>query len=107
MSAFVDYEQYDALRAAAPVYETPFGIWLLTRYDDVRTALSDLRFSDSEQTWILNAFTLASFAAMFVVNCASRMTSAPKMMKRVSSASSIAAFISAVPTPRPWRSDGA
>jgi cytochrome P450 len=35
------YEQYDALRAAAPVYETPFGIWLLTRYDDVLRVLRD------------------------------------------------------------------
>ena len=35
------YAQYDALRAAAPVYETPFGIWLLTRYDDVLRVLRD------------------------------------------------------------------
>jgi nucleoside transporter len=27
--------------------------------------LSDLEFSDTEQTWVLNAFTLASFTAMF------------------------------------------
>src|SRR3954470_2967081 len=35
------YEQYDALRAAAPVFEPPFGIWLLTRYDDVLRVLRD------------------------------------------------------------------
>jgi cytochrome P450 len=29
------YPQYAALRAEAPVYEHPFGFWLLTRYDDV------------------------------------------------------------------------
>ena len=39
------YEQYDAIRAAAPVYETPFGIWLLTRYDDVLRILRDPELS--------------------------------------------------------------
>jgi cytochrome P450 len=29
------YPQYAALRAAAPVYQHPFGFWLLTCYDDV------------------------------------------------------------------------
>jgi cytochrome P450 len=29
------YPQYAALRAAAPVYQHPFGFWLLTGYDDV------------------------------------------------------------------------
>jgi cytochrome P450 len=29
------YPQYAALRAAAPVYQHPFGFWLLTRYEDV------------------------------------------------------------------------
>jgi cytochrome P450 len=29
------YSQYAALRADAPVYQHPFGFWLLTRYDDV------------------------------------------------------------------------
>ncbi len=29
------YPQYAAMRDAAPVYEHPFGFWLLTRYDDV------------------------------------------------------------------------
>ncbi|HEY2639936.1 MAG TPA: cytochrome P450 [Streptosporangiaceae bacterium] len=29
------YPQYGALRAEAPVYQHPFGFWLLTRYDDV------------------------------------------------------------------------
>ncbi|GAA4630363.1 cytochrome P450 [Actinoallomurus vinaceus] len=29
------YPQYAAVREAAPVYEHPFGFWLLTRYEDV------------------------------------------------------------------------
>jgi cytochrome P450 len=29
------YPQYAKMRAEAPVYEHPFGFWLLTRYDDV------------------------------------------------------------------------
>jgi cytochrome P450 len=29
------YPQYAALRAGAPVYRHPFGLWLLTRYEDV------------------------------------------------------------------------
>ncbi len=29
------YPQYALMRAEAPVYEHPFGFWLLTRYDDV------------------------------------------------------------------------
>jgi cytochrome P450 len=29
------YPQYAAVRAAAPVYQHPFGFWLLTGYDDV------------------------------------------------------------------------
>jgi cytochrome P450 len=29
------YPQYAALRAAAPIYQHPFGFWLLTCYDDV------------------------------------------------------------------------
>jgi cytochrome P450 len=35
------YDQYARLRAAAPVWETPFGIWVLTRYDDVLRVLRD------------------------------------------------------------------
>jgi cytochrome P450 len=35
------YEQYDRVREAAPVWETPFGVWLLTRYDDVLRVLRD------------------------------------------------------------------
>ena len=29
------YPQYGAMRAQAPVYQHPFGFWLLTRYEDV------------------------------------------------------------------------
>jgi cytochrome P450 len=35
------YVHYDALRSAAPVWQTPFGPWLLTRYDDVLRVLRD------------------------------------------------------------------
>ena len=35
------YPQYALLREAAPVYPTPFGPWLLTRYDDVLAILRD------------------------------------------------------------------
>src|SRR3984885_10596870 len=33
------YPQYAAVRAAAPVYQHPFGFWLLTRYEDVSALL--------------------------------------------------------------------
>src|SRR5215469_5074012 len=29
------YPQYARMRSQAPVYEHPFGFWLLTRYEDV------------------------------------------------------------------------
>src|SRR5947209_16653355 len=29
------YPQYAVMRGAAPVYQHPFGFWLLTRYEDV------------------------------------------------------------------------
>ena len=29
------YPQYAVMRAQAPVYQHPFGFWLLTRYEDV------------------------------------------------------------------------
>jgi len=35
------YSQYAALREADPVHESPFGIWLLFRYDDVLRFLRD------------------------------------------------------------------
>ena len=35
------YPQYAALRSVAPVYPTPFGPWLATRYDDVVRILRD------------------------------------------------------------------
>jgi cytochrome P450 len=33
------YPQYAAVRAAAPVYQHPFGFWLLTRYEEVSRLL--------------------------------------------------------------------
>ena len=38
------YPFYHRLRSAAPVYRTPMGLWVLTRYDDVVMALRDQRF---------------------------------------------------------------
>src|SRR4051794_2660149 len=35
------YQQYEALREADPVHQSPFGIWLLFRYDDVLRFLRD------------------------------------------------------------------
>ena len=35
------YVHYGALREAAPIWQTPFGPWLLTRYDDVLRVLRD------------------------------------------------------------------
>jgi cytochrome P450 len=42
------YPQYAAVRAAAPVYQHPFGFWLLTRYEDVSWLLraGDLSVED-------------------------------------------------------------
>jgi cytochrome P450 len=38
------YPFYRRLREAAPVFKTPQGFWLLTRYEDVALALRDKRF---------------------------------------------------------------
>jgi len=38
------YPFYHRLRAADPVHQTAMGLWVLTRYDDVVTALRDPRF---------------------------------------------------------------
>ena len=38
------YPFYHRLREAAPVFKTPMGFWLLTRYDDVVSSLRDRRF---------------------------------------------------------------
>jgi len=38
------YPFYHRLRAVAPVYQTPMGFWVLTRYDDVLTVLRDPPF---------------------------------------------------------------
>jgi pimeloyl-[acyl-carrier protein] synthase len=38
------YPFYHRLRAEDPVHQTPQGFWVLTRYDDVVTALRDSRF---------------------------------------------------------------
>jgi cytochrome P450 len=35
------YPQYAAFREAAPVHHNPFGVWMVFRYDDVRTMLRD------------------------------------------------------------------
>jgi cytochrome P450 len=38
------YPFYHRLRETAPVFKTPMGFWLLTRYDDVASSLRDRRF---------------------------------------------------------------
>jgi cytochrome P450 len=38
------YPFYHRLRETAPVYKTPMGFWLLTRYEDVAFGLRDKRF---------------------------------------------------------------
>jgi cytochrome P450 len=38
------YPFYRRLRETAPVFKTPQGFWLITRYDDVAFALRDKRF---------------------------------------------------------------
>jgi len=38
------YATYHRLRAEDPVHQTPMGLWILTRYDDVATVLRDGRF---------------------------------------------------------------
>src|SRR5262249_7560564 len=43
------YEQYAQLREHAPVYESPFGPWILTRYDDCVRLLRDSRTSVEER----------------------------------------------------------
>jgi cytochrome P450 len=43
------YEQYRDLREHAPVHQSPFGPWLLTRYDDCVRLLRDPRTSVEER----------------------------------------------------------
>jgi cytochrome P450 len=38
------YPFYHRLREAAPVFKTPMGFWLLTRYEDIASSLRDRRF---------------------------------------------------------------
>jgi cytochrome P450 len=38
------YPVYHRLRAEAPVFRSPFGAWVLTRYDDALAVLRDARF---------------------------------------------------------------
>ena len=38
------YPAYAMLRARAPVWKSPMGVWVLTRYDDIAKLLKDQRF---------------------------------------------------------------
>ena len=38
------YPAYAMLRARAPVWKSPMGVWVLTRYDDIARLLKDQRF---------------------------------------------------------------
>ena len=43
------YPQYEALRDADPVHLTPFGVWVVFRYDDVKSMLRDQALSVDER----------------------------------------------------------
>jgi cytochrome P450 len=43
------YPQYQALRDADPVHQSPFGIWVLFAHDDVLRFLRDSELSVDEQ----------------------------------------------------------
>ena len=43
------YSQYAALRDGDPVHHNPFGVWMVTRYDDVRTLLRNQSLSVDER----------------------------------------------------------
>ena len=49
------YPFYRRLREAAPVYQTPMGFWVLTRYDDCVAVLRDARFGREEFQQMLAA----------------------------------------------------
>ncbi len=51
------YPQYASLREADPVHHSPFGIWVLFRYDDVRTMLRDQGLSVDERTMHSTVFS--------------------------------------------------
>ena len=38
------YPAYRMLRSMAPVWKSPMGVWVLTRYDDISKLLKDQRF---------------------------------------------------------------
>ena len=43
------YSQYAALRDGDPVHHNPFGVWMVSRYDDVRTLLRNQALSVDER----------------------------------------------------------
>jgi cytochrome P450 len=49
------YPFYRRLRDVAPVYQTPMGFWVLTRYDDCVAVLRDARFGREEFQQMLAA----------------------------------------------------
>jgi cytochrome P450 len=49
------YPFYKRLREQAPVYQTPMGFWVLTRYDDCVAVLRDQRFGREEFQQMLSA----------------------------------------------------
>ena len=53
------YPTYRRLRAEDPVHQSPLGFWVLTRYDDVVTALRDPRLAKEA----IPAFVAARFGA--------------------------------------------
>ena len=51
------YPQYASLRDGAPVYQHPFGFWLLTRYDDVSGLLRAAGLSVEDRNLAASPFT--------------------------------------------------
>jgi cytochrome P450 len=54
------YDQYRALREADPVHCSPFGVWVLTRYDDVLRFLRDPELSVEQRNAVLTPMQQAA-----------------------------------------------
>jgi cytochrome P450 len=69
------YPTFHKLRAAAPVWQSPFGFWIVTRYEDAALVLRDRRFGKdfvgnaTRRYWpgIVNEPAFASHSKMMLV----------------------------------------
>ena len=50
------YPTYHRLRAAAPVWQSPLGFWIVTRYDDAALVLRDRRFGKSYEAIVTKRY---------------------------------------------------